>query len=54
MEALEPPIVTPDELDLLELLIARRADELFPHGGIPGKDLERWLQAEREIMERLR
>jgi hypothetical protein len=54
MEALEPPIVPADDLDWLELQIARRADELCLQAGIRGKDLEHWLQAEREIMERCR
>lgn len=39
-----------DDLDRLELRIARRADELNHRFGHHGHDLEHWLQAEREII----
>ena len=52
MEAIESPIVPAEDLDRLELQIARRADELTLRGGVRGRDLEHWLQAEREIIWR--
>lgn len=46
----EPGFAPADDLDQLELRIARRADELNHRFGQPGHDLEHWLQAEREII----
>ncbi|HEX3729679.1 MAG TPA: DUF2934 domain-containing protein [Opitutaceae bacterium] len=41
-----------DDLLRLEIKVAQRADELTErHGGLPGRDLEHWLQAEHEILE---
>jgi hypothetical protein len=38
------------ELVLLEMRVAQRADELWQNEGCArGRDLEYWLQAEREI-----
>lgn len=50
MDALESPIAPADDLDRLELQIARRADELTLRAGVRGRDLEHWLQAEREVI----
>jgi hypothetical protein len=46
----EPGFAPVDDLDRLELRIARRADELNTCFGAHGRDLEHWLQAEREII----
>jgi hypothetical protein len=46
----EPGWTPADDLDQLELRIARRADELNGHFGARGHDLEHWLQAEHEII----
>lgn len=46
----EPGFAPADDLDQLELRIARRADELNHRFGQPGHDLEHWLQAEHEIL----
>lgn len=46
----EPGFAPADDLDRLELRIARRADELNERFGRRGHDLEHWLQAEREII----
>ena len=54
MKTLEPPIVPASDLERLELQIARRADELTLGAGVGGKDLEHWLQAEREVIKRCR
>jgi hypothetical protein len=41
-----------DDLLRLEMKVAQRADQLSErHGRVPGRDLEHWLQAEREIFE---
>jgi hypothetical protein len=43
------------ELMLLELQVARRADSLWrDSGGARGSDLVHWLQAEDEILGRVR
>jgi hypothetical protein len=46
----EPGWTPADDLDHLELRIARRADELNGRFGHHGHDLEHWLQAEHEII----
>lgn len=46
-------VETEDDLLRLEMWVAQRADELSQQsGGSRGRDLEHWLQAEREIFER--
>jgi hypothetical protein len=41
-----------DALSLLELTIAQRADHLARFDGCErGKDLQHWLQAERDVLE---
>jgi hypothetical protein len=38
----------------LELMVAKRADRLWRRAGYrPGMDLVHWLQAERDVLERL-
>jgi hypothetical protein len=45
------PASADDELLKLQLRVARRADELSQENGRePQKDLEHWLQAEREVL----
>lgn len=44
-------IDTEEDLLRLEIRIARRADELSRSGsGVRERDLEHWLQAEREVL----
>jgi len=44
-----------DHLLQLELKIAQRADVLLQaSGSVRGRDLEHWLQAEREVLARCR
>lgn len=47
-----PVAFADDELLRLEFQVAQRADELSHRDGCErGRDLEHWLQAEREILE---
>jgi hypothetical protein len=47
-----PAAIPGDPLSLLELSVAKRADELARIGGAgSGTDLVYWLRAEREIFE---
>jgi hypothetical protein len=46
-----PAVYLEADLLKLEIRVARRADQLsLKHGGSRGRDLEHWLQAEREIL----
>ena len=46
-------VFSEDDLLQLELKVAQRADKLsLESGSVRGKDLEHWLQAEQDILER--
>jgi len=48
-----PASAPEDDLLQLQLEVAQRADELWrTEGGHRGSDLEFWLRAEREVLER--
>jgi hypothetical protein len=50
-----PDVFSEDDLLLLEIQVARRADELSLLERLPrGRDLVHWLRAEREILQRHR
>jgi Protein of unknown function (DUF2934) len=45
-------VFTEDDLLQLELRVAQRADKLSQeNGSVRGRDLQHWLQAEREIFD---
>ena len=48
-----PVVSLDDDLSQLEMQVAHRADELWRNEGQGrGSDLEFWLKAEREVVER--
>jgi hypothetical protein len=49
----EAAVSTEDELLQLQLKVAQRADKLAQeNGSVRGRDLQHWLQAEQDILER--
>ena len=55
MQTPDPPASSTSDVSVFDLqdAIRRRAEEIyFESGGVPGRDLENWAQAEREIRSR--